>query len=61
MAASRLEKCGTAVDIVDGKAYQLDSCNGEVTPRVVFRPGGDRHPGSLHLHYGVQFSCSEDS
>ena len=30
-AASRLEQCGTAVAVVDGKAYQLDSSNGDVS------------------------------
>ena len=30
-AATRLEKCGTAVIAVDGKAYQLDSVDGEVS------------------------------
>ena len=30
-AASRLEKCGTAVAIVEGRAHQLDSSNGEVS------------------------------
>lgn len=29
-AASRLEKCGTAVAVVEGKAYQLDSSDGSV-------------------------------
>ena len=29
-AASRLEKCHTAVVVVDGKAYQLESSHGEV-------------------------------
>lgn len=31
VAASRLEKCGTAVVTVEGKAYQLDSSHGEVS------------------------------
>ena len=30
-AASRLQKCGTAIVIIDGKAYQLDSSDGKVT------------------------------
>ncbi|XP_072029165.1 uncharacterized protein [Amphiura filiformis] len=34
-AASRLEKSGTAVVVVEGKAYQLDSSNGNVTSREI--------------------------
>lgn len=30
-AASRLEKCGTAMAVVEGKAYQLDSSDGAVS------------------------------
>lgn len=30
-SASRLEKCGTAIVIVDGKAYKLDSSDGQVS------------------------------
>ena len=30
-AASRLEKCGTAMVVVEGKAYQLQSSDGEVS------------------------------
>lgn len=30
-AFSRLEKCNLAVTIVDGKAYQLQTCDGEVS------------------------------
>lgn len=30
-AASRLDKCGKAVVVVEGKAYQLDSSNGDVS------------------------------
>ena len=42
MAASRLEKCGTAVAIVDGKAYQLDSYNGEVTTHEIHELSSDQ-------------------
>ncbi|KAK3700755.1 hypothetical protein QZH41_010937 [Actinostola sp. cb2023] len=34
-AASRLDKCGKAVVVVEGKAYQLDSSNGDVTAHEI--------------------------
>ena len=55
MAASRLEKCGRAVIIVDGKAYQLDSSNGEVTTCEIHQLPSDQEETDtrvvLYLHY----------
>ena len=57
VAASRLEKCGTAVAIVDGKAYQLDSCNGEVTTHDIHELSSDQEEKDtrvvLYLHYAA--------
>ena len=58
MAASRLEKCGTAVAIVDGNAYQLDSCNGEVTTHEIHELSSDQEETDtrvvLYLHYAAK-------
>ena len=66
MAASRLEKCGTAVIIMDGKAYQLDSSNGEVTICEIHELSSnqeetDTRVPPLYCQTSVQVSCSEDS
>ena len=58
MAASRLEKCGTAVIIVDGKAYQLNSSNGEVTTCEIHELSSDQEETHtqvvLYLHYAAK-------
>ena len=58
LAASRLEKCGTAVIIVDGKAYQLDSSNGEVTTCEIHELSSDQEETDtwvvLYLHYAAK-------
>ena len=57
MTASRLQKCGTAVAIVDGNAYQLDSCNGEVTTHEIHELSSDQEETDtlvvLYLHYAA--------
>ena len=55
VAASRLDKCGTAV------AYQLDSCNGEVATHEIHELSSDQEEKDtwvvLYLHYAAKLGC----
>ncbi|XP_076134083.1 uncharacterized protein LOC143116692 isoform X3 [Alosa pseudoharengus] len=57
-SASRLEKCGTAVVVVEGKSYQLESSGGNVTtceiPQVESTQEQTDTQIVLHLLYAAQ-------
>jgi len=58
VAASRLQKCGTAVIVKEGKAYQLKSSNGEVMTNEIPELSSDQEETDtriiLYLHYAAK-------
>ncbi len=58
VAASRLQKCGTAVIVKEGKAYQLKSSNGEVMTNEIPELSSDQEETDtriiLYLHYDAK-------